>query len=156
MTYTTIGQNPTHGRGRGLLHCIDASQTGDITHSGCVWTYTGIERTIASVVIADGLVYAVDLPGKLHCLDAATGKPYWIYDTGAETWGTPLVADGKVYLTNKRGLSVMAAGRVQKLISTVTLGSQSYATPVTANGTLFVASKGALWAVQRAGHGEAE
>ena len=103
-----------------------------------------------------GLLYAVDLPGNIHCLDAATGKPYWVYETGAETWGTPLVADGKVYLTNKRGLIVMAAGKEPKLISTVTLGSQSYATPVTANGTLFVASKGALWAVQRGGHGEAQ
>jgi outer membrane protein assembly factor BamB len=27
--YCTIGQDPMHGRGRGLLHCIDASKTGD-------------------------------------------------------------------------------------------------------------------------------
>ena len=61
--YVTIGQDPTHGRGRGLLHCIDASKPGDITQSGCVWTYDGIERTIASVAISDGLLYAVDLAG---------------------------------------------------------------------------------------------
>ena len=39
--------------------------------SGCVWTYEGIERTIASVAISDGLLYAVDLPGHVHCLDVA-------------------------------------------------------------------------------------
>ena len=146
--YVTIGQDPTHGRGRGLLHCIDASSTGDITTSGCVWTYEGIERTVASVAISDGLLYAVDLPGHVHCLDVATGKPYWVYDTHAETWGTPMVADGKVYICNKKGMIVIGAGREPKLLATVLLGSPSYATPVAANGTLFVASQTTLWAVQ--------
>ena len=85
--YTTIGQDPTHGRGRGLLHCIDASNTGDITHTGNVWTYEGIERSIASVAISDGLLYAVDLPGHVHCLDVKTGKPYWVYDTCTRNLG---------------------------------------------------------------------
>jgi outer membrane protein assembly factor BamB len=147
--YTTIGQDPTHGRGRGLLHCIDASKTGDITQTGCVWTYEGIERTIASVAISDGLLYAVDLPGRVHCLDVKTGKPYWVYETNAETWGTPLVADGKVYITNKKNLVVMATGKEAKLIATIPLGSPSYGTPVTANGTLFVVSQHNLWAVQK-------
>ncbi len=46
--YTTIGQDPSHGRGRGLLHCIDATKTGDITTSGNIWTYEGIERTASA------------------------------------------------------------------------------------------------------------
>ena len=49
--YCTIGRDPTHGRGRGLLHCIDASRTGDITKTGCVWSYDGIERSVSSVAI---------------------------------------------------------------------------------------------------------
>ena len=28
--YVAIGQDPRHGRGRGMLHCIDATQTGDV------------------------------------------------------------------------------------------------------------------------------
>jgi outer membrane protein assembly factor BamB len=148
--YCTIGQDPTHGRGRGLLHCIDASKRGDVTKSGCVWTYEGIERTIASVAIKDGLLFAVDLPGHVHCLDVNTGKPFWVYQSGAETWGTPLIADGKVYITNKRGLLVMAADpKEPRVISTTLLGAASYATPVAANGTLFVATQSNIWAVQK-------
>src|SRR5207253_609643 len=105
------------------------------------------ERTIASVAIADGLLYAVDLPGRVHCLDVATGKPYWVYETKAESWGTPLVADGKVYITNKKGLHVFAAGKDAKLLGMTSLGSMSYATPVVADGTLFVASDRNIWAV---------
>jgi outer membrane protein assembly factor BamB len=147
--YCTIGQDPMHGRGRGMLSCIDASKTGDITHTGCVWQYSGIERSISTVAIKDGLLYAVDLGGKIHCLDVETGKPYWVYATDTETWGSPLVADGKVYITNKKGLLVMAAGKEAKQLAMVPLGAASYATPVAANGTLFVASQNNLWAVQR-------
>ncbi len=147
--FTTIGQDPTHGRGRGMLSCIDASKTGDITKTGCVWQYDDLERTISSVTISDGLLYAVDLPGRLHCLDVKTGKPYWVYETHGETWGTPLVADGKVYLTNKKGLWVFAAGKEAKLLSNCALGGMSYCTPVAANGMLFIASDRNLWAVQK-------
>jgi outer membrane protein assembly factor BamB len=147
--YVTIGQDPTHGRGRGLLHCIDASKTGDITQTGNVWTYEGIERTISSVAISDGLLYAVDLAGHVHCLDAATGKLYWMYQSDAETWGTPMVADGKVYITNKKDLIVLAAGKEAKLLATIHLGAASYATPIAVDGTLFVASQTSLWAVQK-------
>ncbi len=152
--YITIGQDPMHGRGRGMLTCIDASGSGDITSSGIIWSYDGLERTIASVAISDGLLYAVDLPGRLHCLDVATGKLNWFYDTGAETWGTPLVADGKVYLTNKRALVVMAAGKESRMISNCPLGSASYSAPIVANGTLFIASERNLWAVQKLGSGK--
>jgi len=146
--YLPIGQDPMHGRGRGLLHCIDASKTGDITQSGRVWTYDGIERTLASVAIADGRLYAVDLAGRVHCLDAATGQRLWVYDTKAETWATPLVADGKIYLGTKNRLVVLAAGPQAKELARIGLGAPSYGTPVAANGTLFVASQHYLWAVQ--------
>ncbi|HEX8913370.1 MAG TPA: PQQ-binding-like beta-propeller repeat protein [Humisphaera sp.] len=147
--YVTIGQDPTHGRGRGMLTCIDATKTGDLTAGGKVWEYDALERTIGSVAIDGGLLYVADLPGKVHCLDVATGKPVWVQDTGGESWGTPLVADGKVYVTNKKGVTILAAGREPKVLSTVALGSASYSTPVAANGTLFVASDRMLWAVEK-------
>ena len=147
--YCTIGQDPMHGRGRGILNCIDATKTGDITHSGCVWTYDGLERTISSVAISDGLLYATDLSGKVHCLDEKTGKPYWVYETNAETWSSPLVADWKIYIGTKSKLVTLAVGKELKLLSEVRLGSTAYATPVAANGTLFVCSQSYLWAVQK-------
>jgi outer membrane protein assembly factor BamB len=147
--YCTIGQDPMHGRGRGLLHCIDATKTGDITHTGSVWTYDGIERSIASVAINKGLLYVTDLAGHIHCLDENTGKPYWVYDTDAETWSTPLVADGKVYVGTKKKLVVLSEGKEMKVLSEIPLGSTAYATPVAANGTLFVCSQSYIWAVQK-------
>ena len=147
--YCTIGQDPMHGRGRGILNCIDATKTGDVTHSGCVWTYDALERTIASVAISDGLVFASDLAGFVHCLDEKTGKPYWVHDTKAETWSTPLVADGKVYVCTKKSLVTLAAAKKLEVLSTIPLGSSAYSTPIVANGTLYVCSQSYIWAVQK-------
>jgi outer membrane protein assembly factor BamB len=144
--YVTIGQDPAHGRGRGILHCIDATKTGDITAAGRIWSYEGLERSLSSVAIADGLLYAVDLPGRLHCMNPVDGKVNWIFELNAETWGTPLVADGKVFIGTKKYLHVFAAGAEARELAKMALGSPSYGTPIAANGVLFVTSERYLWA----------
>lgn len=147
--YVAIGQDPAHGRGRGMLHCIDATQQGDVTETGRIWTYDGLDRSISTVAIADGLLYVPDIAGRLHCLDAETGECRWTHDTKAETWGGPLLADGKVYFGNKRDFYVMAMGREPRVLSRIRLGSPVYSTPVAANGVLYVASQRYLWAVRQ-------
>ena len=145
--YVAIGRDPAHGRGRGALHCIDARGRGDITASGRIWTYQGLDRTLSTVSVADGLVYVSDVGGRLHCLDAETGQCYWIHDTKCETWGSTLVADGKVYMPTAKGLWVLAAGKELKVLGRITLGGKVYASPVAAHGTLYVATThGWLWA----------
>ena len=146
--YVAIGRDPAHGRGRGALHCIDAGGSGDITRTGILWTYQGLDRTLSTVSLSDGLVYILDVGGRLHCLDAATGKPCWVHDAACETWGSTLVADGKVYMPTLKGLWVLAAGRELKVLSRIALGGKVYASPIVAHGTLYVATNsGWLWAV---------
>ncbi len=145
--YVAIGRDPAHGRGRGALHCIDARGQGDITASGKIWTYQGLDRSLSTVSVADGLVYVSDVGGRLHCVDADTGQCYWIHDTHCETWGSTLVADGKVYMPTTKGLWVLATGKELKVLGRITLGGKVYASPVVANGTLYVATtQGWLWA----------
>lgn len=148
--YVAIGQDPAHGRGKGLLHCIDATLEGDITQTGRVWTYDGLDRTMATATVADGLVYVPDIAGRMHCLDADTGRCYWVYETKAETWGGPLVADGKLFFGTQKEFFIMAAGKEPKVLSRVRLGSPVYSTPIAANGVLYAASQHYLWAVVHA------
>jgi outer membrane protein assembly factor BamB len=147
--YVTTGQDPSHGRGLGMLSCIDATRTGDVTATGRIWNYK-IGRSLSSVSIADGLLYVADLFEGLYCFDADSGKLYWTQPTGAEVWGSTMVADGKIYLGTKKGLLVMAAGKEKKLLAEIHLGAPAYCTPVVANGVLYVASHTYLWAVQAA------
>ncbi|NLY00179.1 MAG: PQQ-binding-like beta-propeller repeat protein [Rhodopirellula sp.] len=146
--YVAIGQDPAHGRGKGLLHCIDATKTGDITRTGRIWTYDGLDRTIGTATVSEGLVYVVDVAGRLHCIDADTGEPCWVYETNSEAWGSPLVADGKVFFGTKNGFYIVAAGRELRRLNKIQLGSPMYSSPIIANGTLYVASQRYLWAVR--------
>jgi outer membrane protein assembly factor BamB len=147
--YLPIGQDPAHGRGRGMLHCIDATKTGDVTRTGRIWSYDGMDRSVSTVAVADGLVYAPDVAGRLHCVDADTGKCYWIHETRHETWGGPLVADGKVYYNTRKSFWILAAGKEKKLLhSDVHAGSEG--SPVAANGAVYVVLKGWLWALHQA------
>lgn len=148
--YVAIGRDPAHGRGRGALHCIDPRGSGDITATGKVWTYQGLDRTLSTVSVADGLLYVCDVGGRLHCLDAETGKLHWIHDAKCETWGSTLVADGKVYMPTSKGLWVLAAGKELKILAHISVGGKVYASPIVANGTLYIATNaGWLWAVRK-------
>ena len=147
--YVAIGRDPEHGRGRGALVCLDANRTGDSTKTGKLWTYQGLDRSLSTVSIADGLLYVADVAGRLHCLDAGTGMAHWVYDSKNRVIASTMVADGKIYLLGEKHLDVLVAGKVMKLLSRISLGAPSWSTPVVANRTLYVASSKYLWAVKQ-------
>ena len=152
------GQDPEHGEGVGHLYRIDATKSGDVTQSGRIWHYGGADdsgeliyrRTMSTVAVHEGLVYAPDLAGFLHCVDFQTGKPYWVADLLATVWGSPLVVDGKVIIGDEDGeLSVFAAGREQKLLFETAFEASMYGTPIVAGGVLYVGTRNQLYAIGR-------
>ena len=149
--YVGIGQDPVHGPGRGALSCIAIDGQGDITKSGRIWQYTGIGRALSTVAVADGLVYAAEYAGKVHCLDAATGRLHWVHDTREEIWSSTFVADGKLWIGTRKSLVVLATGPERKVLAEIKLGTPVWSIPCTANKTLFVASQRNLWAVEDQG-----
>ncbi|MBI4582551.1 MAG: PQQ-binding-like beta-propeller repeat protein [Planctomycetes bacterium] len=151
--YVAVGQDPEHGEGIGHLYCIDpAGKSGDITESGKAWHYgdKNFHRTISTVAVKDGLVYAADLSGFLNCLDAKTGKPYWKHDALAAVWGSPTVIDGKVFLGDEDGdVVVVKEGRELKVLAENNFGNPVYSTPVAAHGTLYITNRSHLYAIQQ-------
>ncbi|MBM4035224.1 MAG: pyrrolo-quinoline quinone, partial [Planctomycetes bacterium] len=172
--YTIVGQDTRHGPGKGCLTCIDAGGTGaggtgvppvtggatgkmpvppagDISATGVLWRYTGINRSMATPSIADGLVFAADYVATVHCVDAETGKPHWTHETGGrDCMGSTFVADGKVWFGNKNGkLTVLAASKEKKLLAEINLRTPIHATPIAANGVLYVPCNTYLYAVKQ-------
>jgi len=155
--YIANGQDPEHGEGVGHLYCIDPTKRGDITESGRIWHYDKIRRSISTAAIHDGLVYYPDFSGFLHCVDAKTGKPYWVHDMLAAVWGSALVADGKVYLGDEDGdVVVFQAGKEKKILAEMNLGSSVYSTAVPANGVLFINNRNQLFALAETGRAPAK
>jgi outer membrane protein assembly factor BamB len=176
--YMGVGLDPEFGSGVGHLWCIDITKTGDLSpvndnfdpkapenqKSGLVWHYGGafddatadktgrkyvFGRTISSCAIHDGLLYIGEVAGFVHCLDAKTGQPHWVYDTKAEIWGSPLWVDGKVYIgTGDGDIHILQHGKAQKLVGKVEMNDGAiYSTPVVVNGVLYVMTMKSLWAI---------
>jgi outer membrane protein assembly factor BamB len=148
--YISVGQDPEHGEGPGHLWVIDATGEGDMTGKGVVWHRGGEEyhRTISTVAIADGVLYAADLSGFLYALDPNTGEHFWTYDAFAAVWGSPFVADGKVYLGDEDGdIAVLRAGKKMELLAEINMGAAVYTTPVAKDGVLYITSRNTLYAL---------
>jgi outer membrane protein assembly factor BamB len=91
-----------------------------------------------------------DFSGFVHCLDAETGRPYWVHDTLSHIWGSTLVADGKVYFGTEDGdVVILQAGKQLKLIKKIDMRSPVYSSPVVANGTLYVSTPTHLYAIKK-------
>ena len=83
--------------------------------SALAWVHGGLEtrqwanrdfifgRTMSTVAVVGDVLYAAELYGYLHCLNAKTGEPYWKYDTKASIWGSPYYIDGQVLLATDEG-----------------------------------------------------
>ena len=149
--YVAIGQDPAHGRGRGMLTCIDATKTGDITQTGKVWTFdedpaqpldrldrrrTALHRRHRR---HDPLPRRRHGPTLLDPRDEAkkSGAPRW--------WPTARSTSAP-----SKSFWVLAAGKEKKVLNTIRLGSPVWCTPIAANGVLYVASQKYLWAVEAA------
>ncbi len=148
LVYVANGQDPENGEGEGHLYCIDATKRGNITEIGLVWQYSDIRRSISSPVIHEGLVYYPDFSGFLHCLDARSGKPYWVHDTFSGIWGSPVIADGKLYLGDADGdVVVLQPGKEEKVLAQNHLGASIYSMPSPANQALFIATRDQLFSL---------
>jgi outer membrane protein assembly factor BamB len=147
--FIATSTTPGTTEGPGCLWAIDATKTGDLT-SAPAWKYDADEfsHSIATVAIADGLLYAVEMRGFVHCLEVSTGNPLWKYDLNAPAWASPMVADGKVYIGTEDGdVIVLAHGREAKLVAKNRMKEQVYATVTPANGVLYVVDRTHLYAI---------
>jgi outer membrane protein assembly factor BamB len=132
-------------------------------NSGALWHYgyRDFGRTIATVAVADDLVYAVELSGILHCLDRKTGTLYWKHDLLAAAWGSPFVVDGKVYIGDEDGdIAILAHNKNKKLLNkdpkakqdredpAMNLADAVYSTPVIVDGVMYVMTRTHLYAIQ--------
>ncbi len=144
--YAHIGQDPEHLEGVGMLTCFEPTGKGDLTGKA-LWTYKDITRSISTAAIHDDIIYVADFSGRLHALDAITGKKYWMSDTKGRIWASPLFVDGRILLANEEGeLHIFKAGKELVKERTVNFPGPIYASPVVANGTLYVMTMSHLYA----------
>jgi outer membrane protein assembly factor BamB len=150
--YTVFTQEGYHNQHHAWITCIDPTGHGDRTRSGLVWSYDKLTASVSTPSIADGLVYIADYDGHLHCLDAETGRCYWVHKVAGagSTSGSTLVADGRIYLGTDQPpqLLVMATGREPRVINRIDLPEKVLCSPAAANGILYITTCSHLYAVR--------
>ncbi len=151
--FAALGQDPEHGSGPGRLVAVDPGGSGDVTASHLLWDARGkaFGRSLSTVAVDQGVVYAAELDGFLRAFDLETGRELWQYDALAAVWGSPLVADGKVFLGDEDGeLAVLRAGRELEVLAENQLGDAIYGMPIVSGKTLYLATKSRLMAFEKA------
>lgn len=105
-------------------------------------------RAISTAAVRDGLVYAGELAGYLHCFDAQTGEHYWEENTKSPLWSSPFWVDGKVYLGNDdKIVYVFAHGKEKKQLAANDMDGGIRATPTVVNGVLYALTENKLYAI---------
>jgi outer membrane protein assembly factor BamB len=106
-------------------------------------------RTISTVAIHDGVVYAAEMTGFLQALDAKTGKKLWEYDLEDVTWSSPYYVDGKVMIGVENGdFFVFEAGRALKQPKKINMEQSVHTPPTAANGVLYISNGVSLFAIK--------
>jgi hypothetical protein len=142
--YTTIGQSPVHGAGQGALTCIDG-KTGKK-----LWENRKVDRSLANVLIHEGLAYVPDRSGKMHCIDAVTGKSYWVHQMDAGVWTcSAFEVNGIILVSTERRRTLWAfkAGRKKTIVGKCRMKSESI-TPVSANGIMYFPTQKRIFAMK--------
>jgi outer membrane protein assembly factor BamB len=148
--YVAGGGDIFWGKNEAWLKCIEVTTFGEDTRTNAIWTYPLEKHVMATPAVYDGLVFISDCGRKMHCLEAATGKPLWTHDIKGDTWASPYVADGKVYLGTRSGnFYVWAASKEKQVLSELDLKIPISGTTTAANGVLYVATMQNLYAIQR-------
>lgn len=146
--YVAGGGDIFWGKNEAWLKCIDVTKTGDLTRTAQVWSYPVEKHVLATAAIFNGLVFISDIGRKMHCVEAATGKPVWTHDIKGDSWASPYVADGKVYLGTRAGsFYVWAATREKQVLMEADWKMPMSATTTAANGVLYVATMQNLYAI---------
>jgi outer membrane protein assembly factor BamB len=149
--YLTLGGDIWWGKREAWLKCIEATQTGDISDSGEIWSYPLEQHVCSTPAIYKNMVFITDLGKNIYCIDKNTGRNFWTQETNGEFWASPLVADGKLFAANRRGeFYVFEASPAKKMLSYLKLDSPISATPVAANSVLYIATDRFLYAIENA------
>jgi outer membrane protein assembly factor BamB len=121
--------------------------------SALVWHYGGeappgskrrylFGRTLSTCCVVNGLCFAAEYDGYVHCLDAKTGEKYWEHRMDGDTWCSPYYVDGKVFIGNEQGeVLVFKASKEKPDPRTIEMPGQPCqirTAPIAANGVLYM------------------
>ena len=62
------------------------------------WTHNLGQAAIAEAAVAEGAIVVGDVMGNIHCIDLATRKPRWKFESGDTIQAAPAISKGRVFV----------------------------------------------------------
>ncbi len=129
---------------------------GDIKGTKSVaWMIDHDTPDVPSPLLSSGRLYFYKgKAGQLSCVDAATGKPYYVASRIPELdaiYASPIAANGYVYLTGRSGTTVVIQDTdTLKIVATNHVGETVDATPAPVDNQLFIRGEEHLFCIANA------
>lgn len=133
----------------GFTAGVKMGGSGDITESARLWTRDDLGADCPTPVGHDGKVYLLTDRGRIHCLDARTGRDLWadaIPRASANYYSSPILAGNLLYCAREDGILtvVEVSDTGMKVLAQNDLGERLAAAPVPVGGKLLVRGVGHL------------
>lgn len=101
------------GYDRPTLYAIEIDGRGDVTKSKILWQTSKSVPRNSSVVLVNGNLFMAADNGVVSCLDAKTGRLYWIERVGGSCSASLLHANDLIYLTDETGKTFVFEANTQ-------------------------------------------
>ncbi len=141
----------------GDVYAVKPGGNGNVTDTHRAWhsPRKGV-RDLASPILVENILYAVDSGGKLMAYDAESGKELWAARLEGKYCASPLLIDGGIHFHNEAGKTVIIKpGDKLQIVAENDLAPSSReifrATPAASKGQLFFRSSNALYCVGKRG-----
>ncbi len=136
------------------LMAVKLGREGDLTGTDAVvWQNQRGNSYTASPVLHDGKLYVLTDSGMLSCLDAKTGKPFYLQQRLPKPYNfkaSPVGVNGKLYLASEEGdVIVVKMGETYEVLATNTLDGQMFiGTPAVAGGEIYLRGQNTLFCIK--------
>lgn len=132
-----------------LLAIRPSAGRGDLTSTAIVWKADKNAPYNPSMVVADGLLYAVSDSGVATCWDADSGKVVWSERVPDKYSSSILYAEGRLYLQSETGVgTVLKAGRTFETLATNKLEERSLASYAVDGKALLIRTESNLYRIE--------
>lgn len=129
------------------------NDAGDLTATHVMWKHKKGITDVASPLLYQGRVYAVQDGGRVSCYEAKIGKILFEQERLGADGGyfpSPIAANGHIYFASTKGImAVIEPGDTLSVSARNDLGEAIFATPAVVGDTLYVRSANHLWAFRQ-------
>jgi len=131
------------------VRCVAPKGLGEQPESVLLWEYNKKSSDVSCSVVCNGLLFFINDPGILACVEPGTGEIYWEKRLSGGTYYPSLLADGKnVYAMNQEGIcTVVKADKVFEEIAQNQLEGTFLASPIGADGKLYLRGHDAIYCI---------